>query len=132
MTAASPGVFTAPQTNHVLALNLADGSLNSAQSPARPGQYVTAYLTGQGLVDPAVTTGDIAPSSPFSFPVAPVVIKIGGVTAVVQFDGLAPGFVGLLQLNVLIPDVPAGELSFEASVGGVSDASAVISIAPKQ
>jgi uncharacterized protein (TIGR03437 family) len=131
VTAASPGVFTKPQTNHVLALNLADGNLNSADFPARPGQYVTAYLTGQGLVDPPVTTGDIAPSSPFSFPVAPVVIKIGGVTAVVQYDGLAPGFVGLLQLNVLIPDVPAGELSFEANIGGVSDASAVISIAAK-
>ena len=81
---------------------------------------------------PPSTTGDIAPSSPFSFPVAPVVVKIGGVSAIVQFGGLAPGFVGLLQLNVLIPDVPAGELSFEASVGGVSDASTVISIAAKQ
>jgi uncharacterized protein (TIGR03437 family) len=132
VTTASPGVFTKPQTNHVLALNLTDGNLNSADFPARPGQYVTAYLTGQGLVDPAVTTGDIAPSSPFSFPVAPIVVKIGGVSATVQFGGLAPGFVGLLQLNVLIPDVPAGDLSFEANVGGVSDASTVISIAAKQ
>jgi uncharacterized protein (TIGR03437 family) len=132
VTPANPGVFTATQTNHVLALNLSDGSLNSAKSPARPGEYVTAYLTGQGVVDPPVTTGDIAPTSPFSLPIAPVVIKVGGVPAIVQFDGLAPGFVGLLQLNVLIPDVPPGELSFEANVGGVSDSSTVISIAAKQ
>ena len=47
------------------------------------------------------------------------------------FAGLAPGFNGLLQMNVLIPDVPPGELSFDVSVGGVAAAPTVISIAPK-
>jgi uncharacterized protein (TIGR03437 family) len=128
VAATGPGVFTPAQTNHVLALNLADGSLNSAQSPAKPGQYVTAYATGQGAVSPAVVTGDVAPSSPLSLPVAQVQVKIGGKQATTQFAGLAPGFVGLLQLNVLIPDVAAGELPFEVSVGGVNAAATVISI----
>ena len=79
-------------------------------------------------VNPAVVTGDVAPSSPLSFPVAPVLVKIGGKLATVQFAGLAPGFVGLLQLNVQIPDVAAGELPFEVSVGGVNAAATVISI----
>jgi uncharacterized protein (TIGR03437 family) len=133
VAATGPGVFTQPQSNHVLARNLADGTLNAAETPARPGQYVTAYLTGQGLADPPVATGDVAPSSPpFSVPVAPVVVKIGGQTAVVQFAGLAPGFIGgLLQMNVLIPDIPAGEVSFEVSIGGIAAAPTVISIAPK-
>jgi uncharacterized protein (TIGR03437 family) len=30
-------------------------------------------------------------------------VRIGGQTAVIQFDGLAPGFVGLYQLNVVVP-----------------------------
>jgi uncharacterized protein (TIGR03437 family) len=133
VAATGPGVFTQPQSNHVLALNLADGTLNSSQTPARPGQYVTAYLTGQGLVDQKVTTGDVAPSvPPFPLPLAPVVVKIGGQVATVPFAGLAPGFIGLLQMNVQIPDVPSGELAFDVSVGGVAAASTVISIAPRQ
>ena len=133
VAATGPGVFTPPQSTHVLARNLADGTLNAAETPARPGQYVTAYLTGQGLVDPQVTTGDVAPSSPpFPAPLAPVQVKIGGVTADLQFAGLAPGFIGgLLQMNVLIPDVPPGELSFDVTVGGVAASSTVISIAAK-
>src|ERR1035438_7900102 len=112
VAATGPGVFTPPQSTHVLARNLADGTLNAADTPARPGQYVTAYLTGQGLVDPAVTTGDVAPSSPpFPAPLAPVQVKIGGVVADLQFAGLAPGFIGgLLQMNVLIQIGPAEEM----------------------
>lgn len=132
VAAAGPGVFTPQQSTHVLALNLADGTLNASQTPARPGQYVTAYLTGQGQVNPAVATGDVAPASPFSFPVAaPVQIRVGGVLATLQFAGMAPGFIGLLQMNVLIPDVPAGDLAFDVSIGGASAVSTVISIAAK-
>jgi uncharacterized protein (TIGR03437 family) len=74
----------------------------------------------------------VAPSSPpFPTPVAPVVVKIGGQIATVQFAGLAPGFIGLLQINVLIPDVPPGEQSFDVSIGAVLAAPTVISIASK-
>jgi adhesin/invasin len=131
VAATGPGVFTPQQSTHVLALNLADGTLNAPQTPARPGQYVTAYLTGQGAVDPAVATGAIAPPSPFSTAVAPVEVKIGGVVATLQFAGLAPGFIGLLQINILIPDVAPGELAFDVSIAGVAAASTVISIAAK-
>jgi uncharacterized protein (TIGR03437 family) len=132
VAATGPGVFIQLPGTHVLALNLADGTLNAGQTPARPGQYVTAYLTGQGVVDPPATTGDVAPSTPpFPVPLAPVVVKIGGQVANVPFAGLAPGFIGLLQMNVLIPDVPPGELTFDVTVGGVSAAPTVISIAAK-
>ncbi|MCX6626301.1 MAG: IPT/TIG domain-containing protein [Candidatus Solibacter sp.] len=131
VAATGPGVFMVEQSNHVLALNLADGTLNASQTPARPGQYVTAYLTGQGLVDNAVATGDVAASSPLSRPLAVVQVKIGGRLADIQFAGLAPGFVGLLQMNVLIPDVPAGEQAFEVGIGGTAAAPTVISIASR-
>ena len=131
VAATGPGIFT-QDNKHLLALNLADGTLNASQTPARPGQYVTAYLTGQGLVDPPVTTGDVAPASPFSMPVSVVQIKIGGRPADIQFAGMAPGFVSLMQMNVLIPDVPPGEQSFDVSIGGVAAATTTISIGPRQ
>jgi len=128
VAATGPGVFTPLTSTHVLALNLSDGTLNTPQTPAQPGQYVTAYLTGQGAVNPAAPTGDAAPLDPLSFPVAPVLVKIGGKAATLQFAGLAPGFVGLMQMNIQIPDVPAGELPLEVSVGGVSAQQTTISI----
>ena len=133
VAATGPGVFTPPQdSTHVLAVNLSDGTLNASSAPARPGQYVTAYLTGQGVVNPPATTGDVAPSiPPFPTPVAPVQIKIGGVVANVQFAGLAPGLL-VMQMNVQIPDVPAGELPFEVSIGGVAAGPTNISVGAKQ
>jgi uncharacterized protein (TIGR03437 family) len=42
--------------------------------------------------------------------VAAVTATIGGIPATVQFAGLAPGFVGLGQVNILIPpDAPKGD-----------------------
>jgi uncharacterized protein (TIGR03437 family) len=128
VAAVGPGVLMPEGVNHVLAVNLADGSLNQTASPALPGQYVTAYLTGQGQVSNPVATGAPAPASPFSVPVGAVQVKIGGQPADVQFAGLAPYYVGLLQLNVLIPDVAAGERPFEVSIGGVAANATVISV----
>jgi uncharacterized protein (TIGR03437 family) len=128
VAAVGPGVLMPEGVNHVLAVNLADGSLNQTASPALPGQYVTAYLTGQGQVSNPVATGAPAPASPFSVPVGAGQVKIGGQPADVQFAGLAPYYVGLLQLNVLIPDVAAGEQPFEVSIGGVTANATVISV----
>jgi uncharacterized protein (TIGR03437 family) len=32
---------------------------------------------------------------------------------------MAPGYVGLLQVNLLVPDVPAGEQALDVTVGDV-------------
>jgi uncharacterized protein (TIGR03437 family) len=65
-------------------------------------------------------------------PVALVQIKIGGSLADIQFAGMAPGYIGLMQMNILIPDVPPGEQSFDVSIGGVAAATTTISIGSKQ
>jgi uncharacterized protein (TIGR03437 family) len=122
-----PGILSLPSTNHALAQN-ADYTLNSAVNPARPGQYVVLYLTGQGLVDPPVATGEAAPSSPLSYPVARVEATIGGRPATVAFAGLAPGLAGVLQVNLLVPPGGAGELPVEVAIGGVASAPAMLSI----
>jgi uncharacterized protein (TIGR03437 family) len=117
--AVAPGIPTPGGGNHALAVNYPDGTLNSAQNPVHPGEYVVLYLTGQGAVDPPVANGSASPAAPLSIPVAAVRARLAGTPAEVAFAGLAPGFVGLLQVNLRIPDVPGGEQSLEVTAGGV-------------
>jgi uncharacterized protein (TIGR03437 family) len=128
VTATGPGVFSDPQTNHAIAQNYPDWSLNSPADAARPGQYVTVYLTGQGLLDNPVANGAAAPSTPLSKPVASAQANIGGSAAQIQFLGLAPGLVGVAQMNLLVPDVAAGELPLAVSIGGVAANTSILSI----
>jgi uncharacterized protein (TIGR03437 family) len=92
----APGVFAAVGP---------DGRLNRV----RAGQTLTVYATGQGDVAPAVADGAAAPAQPLAVtPVNPDVF-IGYKSAPVLFSGLAPGWIGLWQLNVAVPpDAPAG------------------------
>jgi uncharacterized protein (TIGR03437 family) len=128
VTGAAPGVAVTG-ASHAVAVNYPDGSVNSAANPAQPGQYVIVYLTGQGALDNPVATGAPAPSSPFSRPTALVLARVGGLPAQISFSGMVPGWVGVLQMNLMVPQVPSGEQPLEVSIGGVSANSTVLSIA---
>jgi uncharacterized protein (TIGR03437 family) len=84
-----------------------DGSLNSAANPARAGDVVVLYATGQGVTVPASRTGTI-PDGSYPEPVAPVSVTIGGVPAEILFRGQAPGTVGVMQLNLMVPRGASG------------------------
>ena len=117
VAATSPGVFAHPD-KHAVAGNFPDGTLNSPENPARPGQYVVVYLTGQGLVDNPVETGAAATTPPPSAAIAPVEAWVGGQPAMVDFLGLAPGYVGVAQMNLVVPNVGSGEQFLQLTVGG--------------
>ena len=55
---------------------------------------------------------------------------IGGTNAEVSFSGLAPGFVGLLQANIRIPNVAAGDRRLVVTIGGAASPSAKCPDAP--
>jgi uncharacterized protein (TIGR03437 family) len=82
--------------------------------PAKRGDTVTIYALGLGATNPTVADGAASPSSPLASTPLPTVIIGGGFTGTasdgtVIFSGLAPGFVGLYQINVTIPqDAPLG------------------------
>ena len=105
----SPGVFSLGQSGYGPgAILKADYSVVSAANRARRGDVVQVYLTGLGAVTPAVNDGAAAGASPLSLVPAVVNVYVGGVKARVDFKGLAPGFAGLYQLNVRIPDGAPG------------------------
>jgi uncharacterized protein (TIGR03437 family) len=48
-------------------------------------------------------------------------VQIGGVTATVDYAGLALQAIGLYQFNVVVPNIPAGDtVPVTFSVGGVT------------
>lgn len=108
---AAPGIFTvdASGRNQAAALN-SDYSINAdfdrfpGSRPEASGNYVIIYATGIGASNPQVADGQGAPSSPLAVASSPTTVTIGGITAQVLYSGLAPGFVGLWQINAVLPE----------------------------
>lgn len=133
---AAPGVFTtaANGQGQAVALNQ-DFTFNSSARPESRGRFVIVFANGQGgqFIDrgtgqPLTIASGAVPERLYATATNPTV-TIGGASATVGFSGLAPGFVGLWQLNVLIPDnAPIGNaVPLVISFGGRS--SSVTSIA---
>jgi uncharacterized protein (TIGR03437 family) len=124
--AAAPGLFVL-SGGHAAVLN-EDSSVNAPGQPAAAGTVISAFLTGLGAVKPPVQTGAQVSISPLSTVSTAVTATIGGSSAQVQFAGLAPGFVGLYQVNVVVSQMAPGDYPLAISVGGVTSNSAPISV----
>src|ERR1022692_752055 len=116
MNAASPGFFTtneqgtgqiAARNCNTIVNNNCDNAVNGTANPANPGSTIQLFLTGQGagLTPSAPPDGQADCSSPPSTASKPEVI-IGTTVASVSYSGLAPCFVGLWQINAVIPANP--------------------------
>ncbi|MGH8246277.1 MAG: hypothetical protein ACREUU_07570, partial [Gammaproteobacteria bacterium] len=117
---AHPGIFLVDSTNAAIQHG-ADFRLVSAESPAIPGEAIVIYATGLGDVQPRPATGSPASASPLSRTVMTPIVTVGGIAAEVLFSGLAPGFVGLYQVNIRVPEnAPAGELDLSLRVGEIA------------
>jgi uncharacterized protein (TIGR03437 family) len=121
---AAPGIFT-NQSGQVAAFNQV-GTINGPSNPAPKGSILQMFATGEGITTPAGVTGKIIPPDPnqLKHPVAPVAVTVGGVPAVVNYAGSAPGLVsGSFQINVTIPDnAPSGNaVPIVLTVGSVNN-----------
>jgi len=128
-----PGIFTldASGEGQGAVLNQ-DGTLNSLDNPASPGEIVSIYATGAGPMVPSVADGEIAPLTlPLPKPVLAIRVTMNGLAADVLYAGAAPGLVsGVLQVNARVPlDIrPLDEASVTLWVGDVLSPPVVIHV----
>jgi uncharacterized protein (TIGR03437 family) len=106
----------APSAAHILGLPR-DGCTNvfhagtglpaDAAHPVQAGETVEIYTMGLGPTDPVVPAGVPAPSSPLAKLINPIRISISytqpPLEMPVVFAGLAPGTIGIYQINATIP-----------------------------
>lgn len=122
----APAVFVDPQTGQA-AIFHSDGRPVTKEHPARRDERLVIYATGLGLTKGGRVTGGMpAPQSPLA--VSQEVEVFFGRTdykqseMIVEWAGLAPGFVGLSQINIYVPgDHMRGQaLPVTVRVAGVS------------
>ncbi len=83
-----------------------DGTLNSAQNPAKPGSTVMLFATGGGQTNPPSMAGGVTPLGLFPLVNTPQVQIGSGSPLTIEYAGGAPGLLsGVTQINVQLPDV---------------------------
>jgi len=110
VSSVSPAIFTIPGSHQAVAIN-PDGSIAGDYGsipgvrtyPAVAGQTLVILATGLGLVTPEATDSVASPDRLRTTFATPTVL-IGGFPAVVTFSGLSPQFVGVNQINIVVPE----------------------------
>jgi len=131
----SPGIFSMNgQGSGQGAIQDISYRLVDSSNPAAAGDLVVIYCTGLGAVASQPPTGSPAPSSPLAETVARPTVTIGGAQATVQFSGLAPGLVGVYQVNAAIPHgLASGDaVSVTISIGGITSNTVTIAVRDAQ
>ena len=124
--ATAPAIFTVPVNGKMQAAVLnQDNTLNSPDNPAPRGTVIQIFGTGGGDTTPLLGPGEAAPANgdPLVTTNTQPKLSIQGIPAPLIFSGLAPGFVGLWQIDAVIPQeaTPATAVQFSVFAGeGVS------------
>lgn len=125
--ALQPGIFTTDGTRAIVVH--ADNTLVTAASPLRSGESVYFYVAGLGAVDHTPATGEAAPRNPLARALTNPVVTIAGQIAELQFAGLAPDFVGVYQVNVVVPaGLPSGDQAMVVTSQGATSAIALVPV----
>jgi uncharacterized protein (TIGR03437 family) len=108
------------------------GNVSPAASVALGGT-TTLYFTGVGDVSPQIPSGfapsSSSPPSTWPVPLLPVAVTVGEVPALIQFLGIPPGLVGVVQLNFIVPgSVPLGTSAVVVTVNGQASPAANIKV----
>jgi uncharacterized protein (TIGR03437 family) len=104
IAAAMPGLFLLKPG--VAVATRTDGSVLTEAAPAHPGEIVVLYATGLGETKPSVEYGRVAASAAWVAARESIQLVLDGrtVTEGVLYAGVTPGFGGLYQVNLKLPD----------------------------
>ncbi len=105
VSAAAPALFQMDATT-VVATH-ANGTVITKDAPAMPGETVVLYATGLGSTLPPTPYGQIPRSAGPLEEIASFRVLLDGVEvdpARVAYAGVTPGFAGLFQVNVKLPE----------------------------
>jgi trimeric autotransporter adhesin len=97
--------------------------VNSVAHPAKGGDSIMIFATGQGAASPAGVDGLVALAASPGQPPSPVTVQIGGQTVTASYAGNAPGLVaGALQVNAVVPSTvtPGSAVPVVVTVGTTS------------
>ena len=101
MTTVAPGLFTASGTGNGQAAAINDdGTYNGATNPISRGHVLQVFGTGLGNIPGAPNDGSAVSAATPTTESATAII--GGIACPVQYSGLAPGLVGVWQVNVYV------------------------------
>jgi uncharacterized protein (TIGR03437 family) len=105
-----------------------------ATGAAAPGELIILWGTGFGPTTPAVPGGIEVPFDTTYYTADPVTVTVGNVPATVYGTALAPGYAGLYQVAIQIPEsLAGGDYPVVASISGAqSPASTLITVAVPQ
>jgi uncharacterized protein (TIGR03437 family) len=105
-----PGIFYDVPSG-LGAILVAGTGLTTLQRPVHAGEYLEVYCTG---------LGELTATAGLQQTAAWPAVTIASKTAQVSYSGLAPGFLGLNQVNVQVPDgTPAGDVTLSMTVAGL-------------
>ncbi len=125
--AAQPGIFNYSVGSSIFGAILdANFQLADTGHPAAAGETVLIYCTGLGAVASAPANGAAGSGQTA---IAAATATIGGLDAAVAFSGLAPSFVGLYQVNTMVPSgLSKGNPPVVISISGASSNSVLLPV----
>ena len=87
LVAVQPGIFSGAVVH-------ADSGLSALTTPVRAGEFISIYCTGLGptRISRGLSLTTVTPT-----------VYLGATAVTPSYSGLAPGFVGLYQVNVQVP-----------------------------
>ncbi len=121
---AAPSIFRSgtngPESQLPAVVRARNNEIVTVSNPIHRDDVISIYLTGMGNTSPAVEAGFPGGSSPVATPLIAPSVRIGGVALAVEFAGLAPGQVGVYQINARVPrNTPTGfDLPLNVAQGG--------------
>lgn len=103
----SIAVEVRPSVPALFGLTHGDGSLITGVNSPRPGEVVTLWITGAGQGATKLVSGEPAAMGTINPVKAPIRVELDGIPVKVLHAVMAPGWIGLQQIAIQMPDTLA-------------------------